>query len=150
LWNTYKSLHLWTLNLNDSKQLFEIFSADPFPTWSFLHKIIMNITYLPKKSSFVLWSLSQIVISSSWLWSSYKVKSNCSSHRGFKVSKIGFDLYLSLDNLENEEKVFYFIQHLSLIDWLCKSHLPTKVNFEWFILVFMYANGTTNMWRKLC
>lgn len=63
-------------------------------------EIVCN-TYLPMKSSFDLWSLSHTVISSSWFWSSYRCKSNCSSHVGDKLLYTTLLLYFSLPNLQN-------------------------------------------------
>ena len=63
-----------------------------------------NVPHRPMKSSLLLWSLSHTVTSISWLWSGNRNRSNCSSQRGFRVSKIGFDLKRSLPSLEAKKK----------------------------------------------
>ena len=57
--------------------------------------------YLPIKSSLDL-SLSQTVTSSSWDWSSYRCRSNCSSQLGFKLLYTTLLLYFSLPNLKHK------------------------------------------------
>lgn len=59
------------------------------------------ISYLPMKSSLLRTSLSHTVSSKSWLWSSKRWKSNCSSHFGVSVCISTLLLYFSLPSLRN-------------------------------------------------
>lgn len=81
---------------------------------------VRSITARPIKSSWWLLSLSQTVTSSSWpTWgSSYRCRSNCSSHTGFRVLLTTFDLYFSVPSLG----VFFGAK------WLFKFKMDLKLN----------------------